>query len=249
MSSLWKIVDEGRDLSMPVRRLAVALLVLFGHVMTSGAQEDAPRRVDVDEAPWSAVGRVHIGGGGYCTGVLVKPGMAVTAAHCLYNSRTRQMAAPVSVHFLLGYERGDYAHHSIAASYDAPDSFDPRDPKAALGSDWVLIELETPAPAAFEPMPIAATPPKEGTAFIAAGFAMERRHWLTATDPCEIIRSPAPDLLLGHCAVAPGYSGGPVMGLDGELMGIQTATGRSNGRSVMVGVASAAFRRRLAASE
>ena len=70
--------------------------------------EDPRRPVDVRAEPWRALGRVQLEVGGRCTGVLVGPRTVLTAAHCLFGPRSRQVVRPGTVHFLLGYHMGEW---------------------------------------------------------------------------------------------------------------------------------------------
>ena len=45
-------------------------------------------RVDIGVYPWSSVGKLYNSTGGACTGSLVGPNKVLTAAHCIFNTRT-----------------------------------------------------------------------------------------------------------------------------------------------------------------
>ena len=75
-------------------RLAAALAPI---ILAAAAAHAADRRVAVDPgaSPWNAIAKVQTNIGAHCTGALIAPSVVLTAAHCLYNSRTRAVLQPV----------------------------------------------------------------------------------------------------------------------------------------------------------
>ncbi len=90
--------------------LAAALLPTLPPISAAGAEETAgpPGAVDVTAYPWSAVGKFNNSAGGSCTAVAISPTEVLTAAHCIFNRRTRRFLLAGSLHVLFGYERGKY---------------------------------------------------------------------------------------------------------------------------------------------
>lgn len=207
---------------------------------SSGERRPHLERVDVAQPPFSAIGRLNNASGTYCTGVLVGRRTAVTAAHCLRARRAGGMMRPASIHFLLGYERGEYSFHSVAESFYVPEEFDPAAPRAKPEADWALIRLKEVPPQHHARMPLLTD--GEPASFVAVGYARERRYWLTSSSACAPFeRVGSNGLVLGRCHTAEGYSGGPLIDPAGRLVGIQIASGRRNGEEVVLGVASATF--------
>ena len=75
--------------------------------------------------PWSAIGKLYNETGGSCSGVVISRDKILTAAHCLFNARTRRFISADSLHFLVGYQSGRYIAHARIARYEIGPGFDP----------------------------------------------------------------------------------------------------------------------------
>ena len=66
------------------RWMAFSLIALLAATVAL-AQDTDLKRLDsgADAAGWEAVGRLNIGGTGFCTGALIAPDLVLTAAHSL----------------------------------------------------------------------------------------------------------------------------------------------------------------------
>lgn len=180
-------------------------------------QSDERVVVDPAEPPWNAIVKLQTNIGGRCTGTLIAPTVVLTAAHCLYNRLTHALLQPVSLHVLVGYDRGAYRWHRLVAHYTIGNGFDGNKPPPQT-ADWARIELAEAIPDAVAPLPVAQEPPASGMAIALAGYNQDRSQLLMADPHCHIgIVTPRAGgtLLLHDCSATRGTSGGPLLTREG----------------------------------
>ena len=177
-----------------------------------------------DRPPWDAIVKVQTNIGTRCTGVLITAATVATAAHCLYNKLTRAMLQPISLHVLIGYQRGGYRVHLTVAHY-----------RTGEGADWAVLDLAAPAPADIAPLPLAMEWPAPGGAVAFAGYNQDRAQILLADLSCHVTGFAEADgmrLIAHDCAGTRGTSGGPLLqrrDAGWEVVGIEiAAAGRAN---------------------
>ena len=151
---------RGRSARAGIQALAVAFaLALLGLMLLAGivqAEETKSAIVGIEGAddrtpiesgewPWIALGRINREIGGHCTGALIAPDLVLTAAHCLYNFKDRRWAIPMEVHFVAGYNRGEYRGHARGRKFSISPGWDPADAKqdTNIGNDWALVKPES----------------------------------------------------------------------------------------------------------
>jgi protease YdgD len=195
--------------------------------MAAASADDRRVSLDPNQPPWNAVAKVQTNIGTHCTGVLLTPRVVVTAAHCVYNPRTRAFLLPLSLHVLLGYQRDQYRWHRLVTHV----ALGPRG--GGLGppqTDWARLELAEPVPVAPLPRASSVAP---GTAVALAGYNQDRAQLLMGDLSCHVLAvsgTPGAALLVSHdCAGTRGTSGAPLLTRrDGgwAVIGINIAAGR-----------------------
>jgi protease YdgD len=137
----------------------------------------------------------------------------LTAAHCLYNRRTRALLQAGSLHVLLGYNRGDYRWHRTVTRFTVGSGFDGL--RSGLqASDWVRLELDGAIPGLVAPLPIVTELPPLGLAIALAGYNQDRSQILMADLSCHITGTTtiAGKPFIAHdCDATRGTSGGPLL--------------------------------------
>jgi protease YdgD len=196
-------------------RVAAALaLVILAATAAHAGDPAAGRRVPVDpnEPPWDAIAKVQSNIGEHCSGVLIAPAVVLTAAHCLYNPRTRALLQPVSLHVLFGYQRGEYRWHRPVARIAVGPGFDGTTGRPQPG-DWARLELTEAVP--LPPLPLLDAGVSSGMAVALAGYNQDRAQLLMADLDCHVLHvetlSGGASFVAHDCAATRGTSGAPLL--------------------------------------
>lgn len=179
--------------------------------------------VDLKVLPWRAIGKVQTNLGSACTGVLVGERQVLSAGHCIFNRRTQALLQPVSLHFLAGYDHGEYAAHAKILKVEHAPTLEQmgRSKRFAIEQDWLILTLDQPLGQRFGIVKPAPKPLRPGMALKTAGYGMDRAHVLTGDLDCTVVTAPAPGTpaaIAHNCETTHGNSGGPLfVEQDGQL--------------------------------
>jgi protease YdgD len=230
------------------RSCGLLLFAALSISMPSAANSDAigsstlhREAVDEQSYPWSSIGKLLNETGGSCSGVVIGRDKILTAAHCLFNSRTGRFIAAEALHFLVGYRTGHYSAHARIQSYEIGAGFDPWRYEQTSGDDWAVLTVAERLPADIEPLRLRRDLAPSGTKAVIAGYPQDRAHAMTADRNCELREKiNAGRLFLHTCRGIKGYSGAPILVTAGDdeiqIAGIQIATMQSDGTTKMIAV-------------
>lgn len=204
--------------------------------------------VDEQSYPWSAIGKLYNESGASCSGVVIARDKVLTAAHCLYNWRSRRFMAAEGLHFLVGYRSGRYLAHARVARFEIGAGFDPNRYDQTSRADWAVLTMTENLPLRVEPLHLLRDGAVDGTPAVLVGYPEDRAFAMTADRNCELGPRSA-GYLLHTCRGTKGYSGAPILirAQDGEMQvaAIQIATVRDGGINRMLAVPAEAIRSHL----
>jgi protease YdgD len=119
--------------------MVIAGLAVTGSCLSTKANsflDDARSKVTNRQAPWSAIGKLFLPDGGWCTGTLVGRDLVLTAAHCVIDSQTKNLMSGTFT-FYPGYidHSGDVSSTAIYVWWGTTD------PSSHRGDDWAFLRL------------------------------------------------------------------------------------------------------------
>ncbi len=210
---------------------------------TAFAQDAKLRRMETSEQGrgWDAVGRLDIGGEGFCTGSLIAPNLVLTAAHCLFDTETGARINHEEVQFLAGWRNGRAsAYREVRRAVIHPDyDFAEEVSSNRVRNDVALLELRRPIRSnSIKPFGTAARP-RKGDLVGVVSYAKDRSEAPSLQEVCRVLAQQE-GVLVTTCEVDFGSSGAPIFifyGGQAHVVSVISAKAESEGQDVALGTA------------
>ncbi|GAA6209968.1 trypsin-like serine protease [Cognatishimia sp. WU-CL00825] len=223
-----------------IKLLVLSCLLFPGPLAAGTSLEKFTTRGDM--LGWEAVGRVDLGKGSFCTGVLIAPDQVLTAAHCLFDSKTGAPLDAKDIRFRSGYLNGRSLSDRSVKKYVISEGYEHSSGSYALdviAKDVALLKLEYPI-SDSEAAPFLLH--QDGAAVTRVqvmSYGQGRAEAMSWQRQCDKLFQDY-RLMAFDCDITFGSSGAPVFAMQGTRVRILSLvsglTNGKDGRNLVIGV-------------